>query len=106
MNEATIERVAKHLAASNGDPSAWGAYAHQAMQVIELAEDQWEPMETAPKAEIEILVNIPDKMHIVYYGNYSSKPHGNFPWVSSDGGNAWREDIPTHWRPLPKPPKV
>ncbi len=51
MNEATIERVAKHLAASNGDPSAWGAYAHQAMEVIELAEDQWEPIEATPIKE-------------------------------------------------------
>lgn len=41
MNENNVERIAKILAEDQGDPQAWGAYASKAMQIIEIAQDDW-----------------------------------------------------------------
>lgn len=114
MNEATIERVAKHLAAANGDPSAWGAYAHQAMIGVDLYpvidEAMWAPMETAPKIGEGILVNapnFPEKVLATSWNPYAERGWSlwgcdsiSFYFGEEDG------EAPTHWRPLPKPPKT
>lgn len=69
---------------------------------------EWQPIETAPK----------DKTIIVFMGNYvvtakwyddkfAKKPR---PYFNCEGlhfmGKSWqRENQPTHWMPLPPPPK-
>jgi hypothetical protein len=104
MNEATIERVAKYLASRFGgdvyDESDWGVYASAAMQVIELAEDQWKPIETAPKDGEEVLVS-PFK--------YNDPTKGRFYVVATFEDGRWLEPDgftplypPTHWCPVPK----
>ena len=82
------------------------------------AAEEWQPIETAPK----------DGARFLGYGRHGEKPHPgagkgvepgdhwwgiigwdvwrpNHIWVfSKDGAPTWSE--PTHWRPLPAPPKA
>lgn len=67
----------------------------------------WQPIDTAPKDGSEILVNIDGKSRVVHWGGgFSHKHHGRFPWVCQSGQNAWRENVPDHWMPLPPPPST
>lgn len=67
--------------------------------------DEWRPIETAPKTGEKILVYRPahdcGHIHVVgedYWGTTMFNPEGC--WMRS------RQDCqPTHWMPLPKPPK-
>ena len=66
----------------------------------------WQSMETAPRDGTEILVTFDGKSRVVHWDDtgYRHRKHGSFPWVCQSGENAWRENIPTHWMPLPPPP--
>ena len=63
---------------------------------------EWQPIETAPKDGTAILLSIP--------GNKNPCAHVGFFHHDTD---QWRERIlganfvnyPSHWMPLPKPPK-
>lgn len=69
---------------------------------------EWQPIETAPKDK-EILLFCPFRG--VVRGSwrrdeYAKKPR---PYWTHDRERLWgirgtREDQPTHWQPLPKPP--
>jgi hypothetical protein len=60
---------------------------------------EWQPIETAPKDGTHILVQTPFGMTTAYSTGY-------FIWTgvfSADYDNPGIE--PTHWMPLPEPPK-
>lgn len=96
MNENNVERIAKILAEDHGDPQAWGAYASKAMQIIEIAQDEWQPIETAP-SDLPLIL-----------GWESILPSRHFEQVidlarSTRGG--WRHGSATVWRHIPRPPE-
>ena len=62
----------------------------------------WQPIETAPKDGTRVLLFVPK------YGAMS----GHFPIYGTSTQEKWnlhsclnKEAIPTHWMPLPEPPK-
>lgn len=57
------------------------------------AEPKWQPIDTAPKDGVEVLVSYGGTVDIAFY---------DWRWQSSDG----RTIKPAHWMPLPAPPKV
>ena len=63
------------------------------------------PIETAPKNGTDILVATRETMHVVRWINI----HGDFDyWAVDDnkhGPFTLRGKAPTHWMPLPEPPK-
>lgn len=66
---------------------------------------EWQPIETAPKDGTDILVMTGETMHVVRWINI----HGDFDyWAVDDnkhGPFTLRGKAPTHWMPLPEPPK-
>lgn len=66
---------------------------------------EWQPIETAPKNGTDILVMTGETMHVVRWINI----HGDFDyWAVDDnkhGPFTLRGKAPTHWMPLPEPPK-
>jgi hypothetical protein len=71
--------------------------------------DDWQPIETAPKDGTRVLVYSNDKRQAVAYcdlinmGGFYDEPIRVWNvngWLSGDTGF-----IPTHWMPLPEPPK-
>lgn len=77
----------------------------EAIKSPAVLEDEWQPIETAPKTGEKFLVYRPahdgDYIPVVgedYWGSNMFNPEGC--WMRS------RSDCPpTHWMPLPKPPK-
>lgn len=59
----------------------------------------WQPIETAPKDGTEILVYAPGFCQTALWESYTFSEG----WVNDSSGN-WLND-PTHWMPLPEPPK-
>jgi hypothetical protein len=55
----------------------------------------WQPIETAPKEPVEILVWDGHEHKIAWWG-------GSNGWIFGDD---WIRCHPTHWQPLPAPPK-
>ena len=66
---------------------------------------EWQPIKTAPKDGTDILVMTGETMHVVRWINI----HGDFDyWAVDDnkhGPFTLRGKAPTHWMPLPEPPK-
>ena len=59
----------------------------------------WQPIETAPKDMTEILGYMgPKKIEMIWYFAPSSRTFG---WLNTNG----KRRNPTHWMPLPEPPK-
>jgi len=68
--------------------------------VWDAAHPKWEPIETAPKNEVMFLGYVPHSSGgyiCCFYWNKKLKQWQN----NIDGGC----DMPTHWMPLPEPPK-
>ena len=72
---------------------------------------EWQPIESAPKDGTKILLYYQDRSRVVcghwYWDGYAKKPR---PYWTSDNEQLWgryfhRETSPTHWMPLPEPPK-
>lgn len=65
----------------------------------------WQPIETAPKDGTEVILYVAD-FDSVTTGWYSSRTglwprHDEF----TEDGDACNIGLPTHWMPLPEPPK-
>ncbi len=66
----------------------------------------WQPIETAPRDGTKIIawrpaVGVADTM---YYAEYEGLTGGAWHWAD-DGDAPHVERQPTHWMPLPPPPK-
>lgn len=76
------------------------------------AVDEWQPIESAPETGETILVYRPDAgvftAHYVeedaHLSSAMNPPEGDCHWFTT-GGEDLTDDMPTHWRPLPKPPQ-
>ena len=67
----------------------------------------WQPIETAPKDGTHIIAFRPGNTpHIegMYWAVYEDTDRAG-AWHWSYDGDAPRENPPTHWMPLPEPPK-
>jgi hypothetical protein len=65
----------------------------------------WQPIETAKKGGDEVLIFSERGMFVAWFDDQWSD--GGW-WMISDGRNEWyplRGSAPTHWTPLPEPPK-
>jgi len=68
-----------------------------------MTEREWQPIETAPKDGTDILVAFPKNVGWLQIVRWWEKKTG-FQWV--DGYTCKRIwNSPTHWQPLPPPPK-
>lgn len=69
----------------------------------------WQPIETAPKDGIMIMLYKPKrKSHdkaLIALGRWKSKPRIGYAWVINNGVSAWLPDEPTHWMTLPEVPR-
>lgn len=73
---------------------------------------EWRTMDSAPESGDVILVYRPDSgvfsAHYVeedaHTSNYLNPPEGECYWFSTCGDDLTNE-MPTHWMPLPQPPK-
>jgi hypothetical protein len=63
----------------------------------------WQDISTAPRDDISILIGIGDEIAIGWLcpDNHPRLPPG-YVWVGED---PWFRNNPTHWMPLPAPPK-
>ena len=61
----------------------------------------WRPIETAPKNTLARLVWCPDRknVHEVYWEASKNR------WMIFGTIDVWLSETPTHWQPLPLPPK-
>ena len=72
--------------------------------------NEWQPIETAPKDGRQILLSI-NSPYTSYDGGTEYKQffvisrfwNSTNQWTEINYGENW-EDIPTHWMPLPNPP--
>ncbi len=63
---------------------------------------KWQPIKTAPKNGVDILVLLWDReCCVVSYENNVSD--ADFPWMTLDGPS-YHIDVPTYWMPLPELP--
>jgi hypothetical protein len=110
----TVERVARaicaacednpdHTGDARGNAYRWQDYACVARAAIDAMGDGWQPIESAP-LDACVMVSFyefddPTQKQIIVFAQ------------SSDGNNWYEEEsqslilAPTHWRPIPKPPK-
>jgi hypothetical protein len=65
--------------------------------------NEWQAIETAPKDGTDILVCMFGTAMVVvsFDGDVSEPSH---PWLTLDGPS-YHLEAPTHWMPLPEPPK-
>ena len=72
---------------------------------------EWQPIETAPKDGTEILLTDGAFTHC---GRWYDKNNPKYPWKFLDFTYRWKDELngwqdnkygPTHWMPLPEPPK-
>ena len=69
--------------------------------------EKWQPIETAPKDGTDILVYVGPHQFAAWY--HTDTESGCSMWaISTDRCNeaiSFSTFLPTHWMPLPKPPK-
>jgi len=73
---------------------------------------QWQPIETAPKDGTKIVVFNPDReepevawyVPVVFHLDDGEDSGVAWPWKTYD--NAYKEEWPDHWQPIPKPPEI
>ena len=75
-----------------------------------VVDDGWQPIETAPKDGTRVMAYWPD----CYGNNAAAQVESWFgPWSKGNAKMTWQSafewddghNSPTHWRPLPAPPK-
>ena len=76
---------------------------------------EWQPIGTAPQDDTEVLLFVEGERKIAKWSSkpqwwpWDNKPHRPC-WVGVTCGDDWfneywERDKPTHWMPLPEPPK-
>lgn len=79
-----------------------------ASDAVTLPYPGWQPIETAPTDEGDILLMTRNGLAIgsrERFGGWCAKSEGNLI-VTDDAGNLRHVDSPTHWMPLPEPPAL
>ena len=70
---------------------------------------QWQPIETAPRDGTAILVYRSDmgvfSAHYVSPCEFIEDGDDEPGWFSTNGHDLSGNDMPTHWMPIPQPPK-
>ena len=88
-----IERLRALAGSGMGDISKTAREAAAALEAAR--EDAWQPIETAPRAELEDII--------------ASDGQAVFAvqWFDGQWVNSFSDIVhPTHWRPLPDPPRI
>ena len=68
---------------------------------------EWQPIETAPKDGAEILITDGQTVAVVSWNEYAAELYDGIGWTDM-GEMGWGGMVgaePTHWMPLPAPPK-
>jgi hypothetical protein len=78
------------------DPLGAGAY-YRADTVVRLLQNQWSPIETAPKDGTEILIFGEGEFAVAAWNGSEWRDIGDIGWGGMDGAS------PTHWKPLVPP---
>lgn len=91
-----------------GDPLLSEAVGALAVCAAHLpAAPAWQDISTAPKDGTWVLLHSPDSIHAAFIGRWcddSDFPDGGAWWPDHDAGFPIDVD-PSHWQPLPSPPK-
>lgn len=66
--------------------------------------NEWQPIESAPKDGTEILLGWPKMRMSGYWDTFKSNDWATDRWMTSRGVYKGKHS-PTHWMPLPEPPK-
>lgn len=71
---------------------------------------EWQPIESAPKDGAYIMVYPPTFNNVVSCASWDEDKYARFPrpfWRRTDSNKIYdsRSTPPTHWMPLPEPPK-
>jgi hypothetical protein len=75
---------------------------------------EWQPIETAPKDGTEVLLFYPRYRQGIFIGHFDVSVHMSHGketyrsekwWNGGYGGMFGKEPEPTHWMPLPSPPR-
>lgn len=82
--------------------------AHKAGRAEMKEGEDWQPIETAPKDGTAILVWMVGGCDVVRYSVPAEATTVDYayPWLPVTQGEAYRADLPTHWRHLPAPPAI
>lgn len=75
-----------------------------ALSAIRLDEEGWQPIETAPRDKWLLLAEAPYEPGP--YDAYAGHWHSDGYWLSNCGQYVTETPEPTHWRPLPQPPRL
>lgn len=73
---------------------------HEATIRAALSEPEWQPISTAPRDGTPVLVYAPYGGGFITQSYWKAMPNNGHMWVVDCG-----EICPTHWMPLPSPPK-
>lgn len=93
----------------SGNPHHWSVVQGIKAVVALAARSGWRPIETAPKDGTAILLYCDDHVSAEFgsvIGFWSEDDGGD--WYASEAHSSplfWASDRPTHWQPLPEPPK-
>lgn len=110
MSDNLMERVARAIAASRrglsvDDPEidrVWSGYGGCAKAAMAEC-NNWQPIETAPKDGRWLLLHRAD-INITIVAQWDDESEPGYDWLTLDGPH-YCDTFPTHWMPLPEPPK-
>jgi hypothetical protein len=66
---------------------------------------EWKPIESAPKDGTRVLLWLKGNGNEHVIGRWKPQYEGDaFPWYGDAGYESFKENLVTHWQPLPAPP--
>lgn len=109
MNNDAVEKVVQKIDHMFNNRTLIGERYHIVRAAIEAYEqEQWQPIDTAPKDGTEVLLSYGKDCFSGYWEAQPNHWH-EIGWQEEDarqGAYIHRHpQRPTHWRPLPTPPK-
>jgi hypothetical protein len=69
----------------------------------------WRSMNSAPRDGRDVLLYCPDfkETEIAFYReSEASAQHGRVVWELPKDGGCLAENVPSHWHPMPTPPRI
>jgi len=87
------------------DPNETSSFRAGGCHLSSLIADQWQPIETAPKDWTDVILFDEERDPPVFEGYFSMEDGGRNCWMENQGMGS--EPVnPTHWMPLPSPPRT